>query len=112
MPTSRVCGGCLRPTRNGAYCRKCAPLVEKRRHNPARDRGDYRRARAQAIAAYVRRHGWICRGFRRPAHASRDLTINHRVPLVAGGPLLYAFSDDDVWCRACNSRIGPAIMPR
>jgi 5-methylcytosine-specific restriction enzyme A len=99
-----ACLGCGQQTRNGSYCRSCAPAVEARRHNPAYDSPEWRRHRATAIAAHVRENGWICPGYNRPPHPSRDLTVDHPVALANGGAVIQAAAP--ILCRSCNSRKG------
>lgn len=96
-----ACLDCGNQTRNGSYCRQCAPAVEARRHNRAYDTPEWRRRRAAAIRAHVAAHGWVCPGYRRPPHPSRDLTVDHPVALAAGGSLLE--QGLEVLCRSCNS---------
>ena len=54
------------------------------------------------IAAWVERNGWICPGYRRLPHYSKDLTIDHRFPRARGGS--ERASNLRVLCRSCNSR--------
>jgi 5-methylcytosine-specific restriction protein A len=53
------------------------------------------------LAAWRQEHGDLCPGFRRPPHATADLTVDHTIPLGAGGALL---GPTTVLCRSCNSR--------
>lgn len=99
-----ACLDCGTQTRNGSYCRKCAPAVEARRHNPAYDTPEWRRKRAAAIAAHVRVHGWVCPGYQRAPHPSRDLTADHPIALAIGGSLLE--QETPAMCRSCNARKG------
>ena len=102
MVTVTACLGCGRQTRQGSYCAVCATEVERRRHNRAYDTGEWRRRRAEAIAAHVRRFGWRCLGDAvHGAHDTRDLTADHPVALANGGT-----HDQElgVMCRAANSR--------
>lgn len=59
-----------------------------------------RARRAAAVAAWVRVHGWVCPGYERPPHPSRDLTAAHSVAVAHGG----VDSELGVLCRSCNSR--------
>src|SRR5262245_57535392 len=54
-------------------------------------RGPWRRQAEKTIAAHVAALGWWCPGWKRPAHPSRDLTVDH---------------DVGVLCRSCNDRKG------
>lgn len=61
-----------------------------------------RRRRILTIQAWVRANGWVCPGYRRGPHPSRDLTAAHTTAVAQGGkhsPLL-------VLCRPCNSMQG------
>lgn len=66
-------------------------------------RSNAERKRRQAVlAAWIAEHGYICPGFGRPPHPSRDLTADHVLPQSLGGvngPLR-------VLCRRCNTRRG------
>lgn len=63
-----------------------------------------RNRRTEAVAAWVARHGWVCPGYQREQHESRDLTAAHSVAVSQGGQR----SALTVLCRACNSRQGTA----
>ena len=99
-----ACLGCGIQTRHGSYCHDCRSQVEGRRHNPAYDTPEWRRRSAAAIAAWVRANGWICPGYGRTRHPSRDLTVDHPTALAHGGSLLE--QETPVLCRECNSRKG------
>lgn len=63
------------------------------------------------IARHVGEFGWVCPGDGpdHPAHASRDLTLDHIVEMQAGGA---AFPSDDqlrVLCRSRNSANGARL---
>ena len=64
----------------------------------ARDPGEQRRRKA-AVDAWVAEHGWVCSGWGRAPHPSRDLTAAHSVPVALGG----GGSGLGVLCRSCNS---------
>ncbi len=57
---------------------------------------------------HLARFGPWCPGWGIPAHPSTDLTLDHVVPLEAGGE---PFADDNlvVGCRGCNDRKGTSI---
>lgn len=65
-----------------------------------------RARRAEVVAAWVVVHGWVCPGWERPAHESRDLTAAHSTAVALGGV------DSELYClcRSCNSRQG--LSPR
>ena len=59
-----------------------------------------RERRRVAVAEWVAVHGWLCPGWMRSAHSSKDLTAAHVTAVSRGGgdgPLR-------VLCRSCNSR--------
>jgi 5-methylcytosine-specific restriction endonuclease McrA len=59
---------------------------------------------AVAIKAHVAAHGWLCPGFERSPHPSRDLTGDHILPRSRGGKNIP--NNIAVMCRSCNSRKG------
>lgn len=63
-----------------------------------------RRRRAEAVASWVRVNGWVCPGWERDPHESRDLTAAHSTAVAVGG----VRSLLSVLCRSCNSRQGDA----
>lgn len=63
----------------------------------------WRRLRAEVIADWVARHGWVCPGWRVPAHPARRLVVDHVTPLIAGGAGLDR-ANLRALCVACNSR--------
>lgn len=67
-------------------------------------RPGWTRLSQQTIAAHVAAHGWTCPGWRRPAHPSRSLTADHRIPVAAGGASVPG--NLGVLCRSCNSAKG------
>lgn len=88
----------------GPRCREHQRAVERsqQRTSPSKATRHLDRARRRAaVVAHRARHGDWCPGFGVPAHASADLTADHRRELQDGGrwdgPL-------DVLCRSCNSR--------
>lgn len=85
-------------------CSRDARAVERRRHNRVYDTAAWRRASREAIAAWVRDHGWHCPGYGVPAHPSRDLTAGHPIALANGGAPIQAGLI--VECRSCGSRRG------
>ena len=61
-------------------------------------------ADAEAVASCVRVNGWVCPGWERDPHESRDLTAAHSTAVAVGG----VGSLLSVLCRSCNSRQGDA----
>ena len=50
-------------------------------------------------------HGDWCHGYLRPGHPAADLTVDHIVPLAAGGAP-FDIGNTSVLCRSCNSTKG------
>lgn len=105
MPT-RVCLSCRqltsKPSQRG-LCPECQRDWEQAR--PARavyDSAAWRRLSATTVAAWVRRRGWLCPGYRVPPHTAYDLTLDHPIALAQGGAPLPR--RPGVLCRACNGR--------
>ncbi len=57
------------------------------------------------LRAWRGEHGDWCPGYRRPAHAARDLTVDHVVPLAAGGAP-FDIGNTAVLRPSCNSTKG------
>lgn len=96
-----VCVSCGVPTLNGSRCVPCNRGFRRAVRNPAYDRPEWRKHSARRRAEHVARQGWVCPGYRRPAHPADRLTLDHPVPLALGGALL---QDGDVLCPGCNTR--------
>ena len=60
------------------------------------------------ITDWVSRYGWVCPGFRRPAHAVPvgKLTGEHIIPRSIRPDLAYDLSNYSVLCGPCNSHKG------
>lgn len=108
MPRApKRCGqdGCEARVVGRTYC----PAHARRPASPsslaARDPAE-RRRRERAVAAWVFAHGWVCPGWERAAHPSRDLTAAHTIAVARGG----SGSRLAVYCRSCNSRMGLASL--
>ena len=86
------------------HCMTCGQLYQgvhlcSQKFTRVRSRGTERQSR-ELRTAWVARHGWICPGWKRAPHPSRDLTLDHVIPVVEGGQ----FSGPvRVLCRSCNS---------
>lgn len=80
-------------------------LAAKRRRRPY-SRGEQDR-RARAVTDWITEHGWVCPGWRRPAHRvpaePRSLTADHPVEVALGGDERQSLS---VLCRSCNAAKG------
>jgi hypothetical protein len=57
------------------------------------------------LRAWRGEHGDWCPGYERPAHRASDLTVDHVVPLAAGGAP-FDIGNTAVLCRSCNSTKG------
>lgn len=64
------------------------------------------------VAAWVRINGWVCPGFRRPAHRVGEggLEGEHIVPRSLRPDLAYEPSNMSVLCRSCNARKGKKLL--
>jgi len=98
-----VCG--VVTSRPGSRC-----AAHARRSSPSRHSAVYRTREWQCLSARVLRawrgeRGSWCPGYRRPAHRASDLTVDHVVPLAAGGAPLDV-ANTQVLCRSCNSSKG------
>jgi 5-methylcytosine-specific restriction protein A len=100
-----VCG--VVTSRAGSRC-----AAHARRSSPSRNSALYRTRAWQRLSTRVLRawrgeQGDWCPGYRRPAHRAADLTVDHVVPLAAGGAP-YDIGNTAVLCRSCNSTKGAA----
>ncbi|MEO8274091.1 MAG: HNH endonuclease signature motif containing protein [Chloroflexota bacterium] len=57
------------------------------------------------LRAWRGEHGGWCPGYQRPAHRASDLTVDHVMPLAAGGAP-FDIGNTAVLCRSCNSTKG------
>lgn len=86
------------------HCMTCGQLYQgvhlcEQKFTRVRSRGTQRQSR-ELRAAWVARHGWTCPGWKRAPHPSRDLTLDHVIPVVEGGQFCGPVR---VLCRSCNS---------
>ncbi|MFI6117466.1 HNH endonuclease [Kitasatospora sp. NPDC051164] len=104
----RPCLDCRKLTRNASRCDQDQAAWQARQNQlrgSATQRGydsKWQRVARAAVALHRAEHGDWCPGWGVPAHASTDLTADHRVPLARGGT-----SEPEnvcVLCRSCNSR--------
>ena len=102
----KLCTGCgVVTSRAGGRC-----AAHPRRSSPSRHSAVYRTRAWRRLSACVLRawrgeRGDWCPGFRRPAHRASDLTVDHVVPLAAGGAP-FEVANTHVLCRSCNSSKG------
>jgi hypothetical protein len=105
MPIQRRCPVC-KLLCDGPRCPTHLTEYERDRTRRKRERRPYTRAeqtrRAESVSAHVAEHGWLCPGWRRPAHwvAEGDLTADHPHAVAAGGR---EDQQHAVMCRSCNS---------
>lgn len=86
------------------YCRACRRRHDQARRNPARHTVRAEREARAAVDRWVVENGWWCPGWRVEAHPSRDLTADHPLAVVNGGPMVGGRLA--VLCRRCNGRKG------
>ena len=91
-------------TRKGGRCDVHKSAAKRGRSGAYRSHR-WRKLSQEVIAAWTREHGWLCPGWHRAPHPSRDLTTDHVVGLAAGGA---AFDRRNlaVLCRGCNTAKG------
>lgn len=104
----RPCLDCNRLT-PGSRCGGCRNARDRITLRAKRERRPYTRTeqerRAQAVAAWISSNGYVCPGYHRSPHHSRDLTAEHPHAVARGG------AEDQpltVLCRSCNSSKGDA----
>lgn len=102
MP-ARACADCGAITTAGSRCPTHARTRERARHRAEYDTPAWRWARGRAMARHRRRWGDLCPGWNRKPHLAGDLTVDHIVPLAAGGHLTDP-ANLQVLCRSCNGR--------
>jgi hypothetical protein len=96
MPTPRLCADCGTPTLS-TRCPPCASQRERARQaNRPHLAGNWDATSRRIRKDWVDMHGWVCPGWQRPPHPSRDLTVDH-VAARSAARL-------QVLCRSCNSR--------
>lgn len=110
--TAKACLTCGKVQTHGSRCAECQDIwqagQDRRHHNPVYDDAAWRALRAELLAEWVAANGWLCPGdeeLGQKPHLTRDLTVDHRVPLAAGGALLDR-ANTRIRCRSCNGRLG------
>lgn len=103
MKLCTVCG--VVTSRAGSRCTEHARQSNRRRHNALYSMRAWQRLSARVLRAWRGEHGNWCPGHGRPAHAAADLTVDHVVPLAAGGAP-FDSANTSVLCRSCNSTKG------
>lgn len=114
---ARICAkaGCPNTVYQRGHCRAhyAERMAEQRRTTPTKvaERRE-RTLRKRFIQEWVRRHGYWCPGYKRPAHASRDLTVEHATAVADHENYRTDTSGWTVLCRSCNSRHGAETRNR
>jgi 5-methylcytosine-specific restriction protein A len=98
-----VCG--VVTSRAGSRCTEHARQSNRSRHNALYSTRAWQRLSARVLRAWRGVHGNWCPGYQRPAHAATDLTVDHVLPLAAGGAP-FDIANTAVLCRSCNSTKG------
>ncbi|HUT78547.1 MAG TPA: HNH endonuclease [Polyangia bacterium] len=103
MKLCTVCG--VVTSRAGSRCTTHARQSNRSRHNALYSTRAWQRLSARVLRAWRGEHGDWCPGYQRPAHPAADLTVDHVVPLAAGGAP-FDIGNTTVLCRSCNSTKG------
>jgi 5-methylcytosine-specific restriction enzyme A len=101
-----VCG--VLTSRPGSRCTTHERLSNRSRHNALYSTREWQRLSARVLHAWRGQHGDWCPGYQRNAHGASDLTVDHVVPLAAGGAPL-DIGNCAVLCRSCNSTKGASV---
>jgi 5-methylcytosine-specific restriction protein A len=98
-----VCG--VLTSRAGSRCTAHAQQSNRSRHNALDGTRAWQRLSARVLRAWRGDHGDWCPGYKRDPHPARDLTVDHVVPLAAGGAPC-DIANTAVLCCSCNSTKG------
>jgi 5-methylcytosine-specific restriction protein A len=98
-----VCG--VATSRAGSRCTVHARQSNRSRHNALYSTRAWQRLSERVLRAWRGEHGNWCPGYQRRAHPAVDLTVDHVVPLAAGGAP-FDIGNTAVLCRSCNSTKG------
>ena len=109
MKLCTVCG--VVTSRPGSRCAVHARLSNRSRHNALYSTREWQRLSARVLRAWRGQHGYLCPGYQRAAHPAADLTVDHVVPLAAGGAP-FDIGNCAVLCRSCNSTKGSSEADR
>jgi 5-methylcytosine-specific restriction protein A len=104
-----VCG--VVTSRAGSRCTEHARQSNRSRHNALYSTRAWQRLSARVLRAWRGEHGNWCPGYGRPSHRAADLTVDHVVPLAAGGAP-FDIANTSVLCRSCNSTKGASTDDR
>ena len=103
MKLCTVCG--VVTSRPGSRCTTHARQSNRSRHNALYGTRAWQRLSARVLRTWRGEHGNWCPGYQRHAHPASDLTVDHVVPLAAGGAP-FDIANTAVLCRSCNSTKG------
>ena len=103
MKLCTVCG--VVTSRAGSRCTEHARQSDRSRHNALYSTRAWQRLSARVLRAWRGEQCDWCPGYGRPAHRASDLTVDHVVPLAAGGAP-FDIANTAVLCRSCNSTKG------
>jgi 5-methylcytosine-specific restriction protein A len=103
MKLCTVCG--VVTSRPRSRCTEHARQSNRSRHNALYSTRAWQRLSVRVLRAWRGQHGNWCPGYRRDAHPASDLTVDHVIPLAAGGAPL-DITNCAVLCRSCNSTKG------
>jgi 5-methylcytosine-specific restriction enzyme A len=109
MKLCTVCG--VVTSRPGSRCTEHARQSNRSRHNALYGTRAWQRLSARVLRAWRGEHGNWCPGYQRDAHPASDLTVDHVVPLAAGGAP-FDIGNCAVLCRSCNSTKGAGDADR
>jgi 5-methylcytosine-specific restriction protein A len=103
MKLCTVCG--VVTSRPGSRCAVHARQSNRSRHNALYSTREWQRLSARVLRAWRGQHGNWCPGYQRESHLTGALTVDHVVPLAAGGAP-FDLANCSVLCRSCNSTKG------
>ncbi|MEX1173515.1 MAG: HNH endonuclease [Chloroflexota bacterium] len=103
MKLCTLCG--VLTSRAGSRCTEHARQSNRSRHNDLYSTRAWQRLSARVLRAWRGEHGDWCPGYQRAAHPAADLTVDHVLPLAAGGAP-FDIANTAVLCRSCNSTKG------
>jgi 5-methylcytosine-specific restriction protein A len=109
MKLCTVCG--VVTSRASSRCTDHARQSNRSRPNALYSKRAWQRLSARVLRAWRGEHGNWCPGYQRHAHRASDLTVDHVVPLAAGGAP-FDIGNCAVLCRSCNSTKGASDADR
>ena len=103
MKLCTVCG--VVTSSPGSRCTVHARASNRSRHNALYSTRAWQHLSTRVLRAWRGERGNWCPGYQRDAHPAADLTVDHVVPLAAGGAP-FDIANTAVLCRSCNSTKG------